>query len=75
MRTAVIDASDATKYAGNNSSASAAAAAAAPGLGDVGKYDPACFRMPIPNLNPGEIVEMTVSYFETASTRAIPTTT
>jgi hypothetical protein len=63
MRTAVIDASEASKYSGSNSSVTAAASS--PGLADVGKYDPACFRMPIPNLNAGEIVEMTVSYFET----------
>ena len=99
MRTAVIDASEASKYSGSSGSPAASAAMRiscyvtafwasfhqntaaiwviwaeksvyflvdlAAGLADVGKYDPAMFSMPIPNLNPGEVVEMTVSYFET----------
>jgi uncharacterized protein YegL len=65
MRTAVIDANEAGQYAGNSAGASATAATQFPALAECGKYDPACFRMPIPNLHPGELVEMQVSYFET----------
>lgn len=64
MRTAVIDTKEAGQYSDSGGVSSAAAAAQYPELASCGKYDPACFRMPIPNLNPGEIVEMCISYFE-----------
>ena len=65
MRTAVIDAEDASKYGGGGGGGgSSAAVSAGSELADVGKYDPSCFRMPIPDLKPGEVVELQVSYYE-----------
>ena len=69
MRTAVIDSKDAGQYSGGGGGGGgggngAAAAAQYPELASCSKFDPACFRMPIPNLRPGEMVEMAISYFE-----------
>lgn len=68
MRTAVIDTNEAGQYSSGSSSNSSPADEHSE-LADCGKYDPACFRMPIPNLHPGELVELEISYFETLDYR------
>ena len=66
MRTAVIDSKDAGQYSGGGGGGGGGGSSAAlyPELASCSKFDPACFRMPIPNLRRGELVEMQISYFE-----------
>ena len=65
MRTAVISSADAEELgAKNQQKGPAHNEAGPPGAGDPSAYDPTCFRLPMPSVTPGEVVEVNVSYFE-----------